>query len=287
MKQTDRVILEGLRKSVLADLPQVEWDMVVKAVVDAGDVRDVQGMARTIVFDAIEKASFASRSEAGRYAANQRWKGRMGRAGRAGSPPSGERSLNQVYMRWLDHEAPQTSAKDLVRMLDAKIITPDQLNDFDRNLVFNHRREQQGLKTGEFMDLTDIDPTGSMDKPATGEKKSPSTTEVDERTAKTIKEGDLSEIARLIEKDHRNSRKNLPFGAKPYVDALKSLEHVGQMYGADSGKSIVAYALSNLTSWKGPVARAVKAELKARLKAGVPKDAVDETQAAFDAWSRG
>lgn len=282
MKQTDRVILDGLRKSVLADLPQVEWDMVVKAVVDAGDVRDVQGMARTIVFDAIEKASFASRSEAGRYAANQRWKGRMGRAGRAGSPPSGDRDLNRVYMRWLDNEGPQTSAKDLVRMLDAKIITHDQLNDFDRNLVAEYKGEKK-----QFMDLTDIDPTGSMDKPASEEKKSPSTTEVDERTAKTIKEGDLSEIARLIEKDHRNSRKNLPFGAKPYVDALKYLEHVGQNYGADSGKSIVAYALSNLTSWKGPVARAVKAELKARLKAGVPKDAVDETQAAFDAWSRG
>jgi hypothetical protein len=259
MKQTDRVILEGLRKSVLADLPQVEWDMVVKAVVDAGDVRDVQGMARTIVFDAIEKASFASRSEAGRYAANQRWKGNAGRK-------------------------------------------------------------------KEFMDLTDIDPTGSMDgnrKAELGQKypnadmvidlpsptgsrtaeenaviarnvataraehaKPKSTDGVDEKTAKRIKEGDLSEIARLIEKDHRNSSKNLPFGAKPYVDALKSLEHVGQNYGADSGKSIVAYALSNLTSWKGPVARAVKAELKARLKAGPPQEFVDEMQASFDAQAR-
>jgi len=178
MKQTDRVILEALRKSVLADLPQVEWDFVVKAVVDAGDVRDVQGMARTIVFDAIEKASFASRSEAGRYAANQRWKNAIGR-----SKGSKDADLNQVYMRWLDHEAPQTSGKDLVRMLDAKIINPDQLNDFDRNLVFNHRRMQHGLKTGEFMDLTDIDPSGSMDKPASEEKKSPSTDGVDEKTA--------------------------------------------------------------------------------------------------------
>jgi len=281
MKQTDRVILEGLRKSVLADLPQVEWDMVVKAVVDAGDVRDIQGMARTIVFDAIEKASFSSRSEAGRYAANQRWKNSRGR-----SKGSKDADLNQVYMRWLDHEAPQTSGKDLQRMLDAKIITPDQLNDFDTQLVFNYRRSKQGLKTSEFMDLTDIDPSGSMDKPASEDKQSPSV-DVDERTARTIKEGGLSDIARLIEKDHRNSQKNLPFGAKPYVDALKYLDHVGQNYGADSGKSIVAYALSNLTSWKGPVARAVKAELKARLKAGPPQGAVDETQAAFDAWSRG
>jgi len=113
MKQTDRVILEGLRKSVLADLPQVEWDMVLKAVVEAGDVRDVQGMARTIVFDAIEKASFASRSEAGRFAANQRWKGRAGRG-------------------------------------------------------------------KEFMDLTDIDPSGSMDKPKKKKKSFLDLTDIDQ-----------------------------------------------------------------------------------------------------------
>lgn len=243
MKQTDRVILEGLRKSVLADLPQVEWDMVVKAVVEAGDVRDVRGMARTIVFDAIEKASFASRSEAGRYAANQRWGNRMARAS-AGSPPDGGKGRIAAEARW--------GAK--------------------------------GKKP--FMDLTDIDPTGSMDKPASEEKKSPSTDGVDEKTAKRIKEGDLSEISRLIEKDFRRSGKTVPYSAKPYLDALNSLEHVGQKYGADSGKSIVAYTLSNLSSWKGPVARAVKAELKARLKAGPPQEFVDEMQASFDAQAR-
>jgi hypothetical protein len=129
MKQTDCVILEGLRKSVLADLPQVEWDMVVKAVVEAGDVRDVQGMARTIVFDAIEKASFASRSEAGRYAANQRWGNRMARAG-AGSPPSDG---------------------------------PDK-----GRIAAEARWGAKGKKP--FMDLTDIDPTGSMDKPSSNPK---------------------------------------------------------------------------------------------------------------------
>jgi hypothetical protein len=35
-----------------------------------------------------------------------------------------------------------------------------------------------------------------------------------------------------------------------------------EMYGYDTGKSVVLYFLSNATSWRGEVARRVKAELK-------------------------
>jgi hypothetical protein len=38
------------------------------------------------------------------------------------------------------------------------------------------------------------------------------------------------------------------------------------MYYADTGRSIVLYFLNNATSWKGDTAKAVKAELKLRLK---------------------
>ncbi len=37
-------------------------------------------------------------------------------------------------------------------------------------------------------------------------------------------------------------------------------------YGADPGSSIVAYFLSNASTWKGPVAKMVKAELRQRAK---------------------
>lgn len=37
-------------------------------------------------------------------------------------------------------------------------------------------------------------------------------------------------------------------------------------YGADDARGIVLYFLSNATAWRGPVARAVKAELKGMLK---------------------
>jgi hypothetical protein len=38
-------------------------------------------------------------------------------------------------------------------------------------------------------------------------------------------------------------------------------------YYQDSGTSVVSYLLGNLTTYKGETARAIKAELNARLKA--------------------
>lgn len=52
------------------------------------------------------------------------------------------------------------------------------------------------------------------------------------------------------------------FGAKPYLDAMMSLDKVTDNYGMDSGKSIIIYFLSNATTWRGEKAKAIKAELK-------------------------
>lgn len=56
------------------------------------------------------------------------------------------------------------------------------------------------------------------------------------------------------------------FGAVPYLDALGDLDQVTEKYFLDSGESIVVYFLGNATTWKGEVARRVKAELKAIVK---------------------
>ena len=53
--------------------------------------------------------------------------------------------------------------------------------------------------------------------------------------------------------------------AEAYVTPLQSLTSITDHYFADDGKSIVAYAISNLTSWRGETAKAVKAELKLHL----------------------
>lgn len=73
----------------------------------------------------------------------------------------------------------------------------------------------------------------------------------------------ISAIARLV----RNTWKPVYFGAVPYLDAMGSLETIADNYGADSGKEIVIYFLSNATTWKGEIAREVKKELNKRFKA--------------------
>lgn len=77
-----------------------------------------------------------------------------------------------------------------------------------------------------------------------------------------IKNYALSSLAAIIKADW----KKVYFGAVPYLDAMTCLESVDNMYGTDSGKSIVAYFLGNAGTWRGPVAKAVKAELNKRIK---------------------
>lgn len=74
----------------------------------------------------------------------------------------------------------------------------------------------------------------------------------------------LYEIAGEIEADCIN--KDWYLYAQPYVSAMKNLTRVSDTYYADSGSSVIAYALANLSSWRGDKARAIKAELKALLK---------------------
>ena len=58
------------------------------------------------------------------------------------------------------------------------------------------------------------------------------------------------------------------FGAVPYLQAMASLESIRDAYGADDARGIVLYFLANATTWRGPDARRIKAELNAMLKGG-------------------
>lgn len=73
----------------------------------------------------------------------------------------------------------------------------------------------------------------------------------------------ISQIASLIRKDWNNK---MYFGAVPYYQAMTCMTSVNDAYGADSGRSIVAYFLSNAATWRGEVAKAVKKELNKRIK---------------------
>ena len=67
----------------------------------------------------------------------------------------------------------------------------------------------------------------------------------------------LCEIAAEILGDWKNPY----FGAVPYLDAMCRLESTDDQFGEQDGDEIVAYFLSNAASWRGAVARRVKAEL--------------------------
>jgi hypothetical protein len=68
----------------------------------------------------------------------------------------------------------------------------------------------------------------------------------------------LHEYAREI----RGDWKNPYFGAKPYLDAMSSLEDINDIFGYDQARTIVLYFLANATTWRGEEARRIKAELK-------------------------
>ncbi len=72
----------------------------------------------------------------------------------------------------------------------------------------------------------------------------------------------IRDIATLI----RHEWKNEYFGSTPYIDAMLEMDSINDKYYLDSGSSIVAYFLSNATTWKGEIAREVKKELNRRLK---------------------
>jgi hypothetical protein len=72
-------------------------------------------------------------------------------------------------------------------------------------------------------------------------------------------------MARPIHEIAHEIQRNWPkpyFGAVPYLDAMLWLNTIDNNYGADSGKEIVLYFLSNASTWRGEAARRLKAELK-------------------------
>ena len=52
------------------------------------------------------------------------------------------------------------------------------------------------------------------------------------------------------------------FGAVPFIEALHAVQSVHDRYGAESVEGLIRYFLANAGTWRGDVARRVKAELK-------------------------
>lgn len=72
----------------------------------------------------------------------------------------------------------------------------------------------------------------------------------------------IKEIAYEIE----DNWSKVHYAAKPYLDAMFSLNNLSDMYFCDSARSILLGFLSNAQGWRGEVAKRVKQELKNILK---------------------
>lgn len=69
----------------------------------------------------------------------------------------------------------------------------------------------------------------------------------------------ISTIAREISREW----KNVNYAAKPYLEAMRSIDSVNDSFGYDSAKSVVSYFLANASGYRGDKAKANKAALKA------------------------
>lgn len=72
----------------------------------------------------------------------------------------------------------------------------------------------------------------------------------------------LYEIATEIE----NNWERVNYAARPYLDAMHHVSGIRDTYYHDSCETVVMYFLANAATWRGDVARRVKAELNARLR---------------------
>lgn len=69
-------------------------------------------------------------------------------------------------------------------------------------------------------------------------------------------------IARDIKSEWSKIGKGVNYAAKPYLDAMLSLNGPNDSYGCDSAQSVVCYFLANANIFRGDKAKALKAELK-------------------------
>lgn len=72
----------------------------------------------------------------------------------------------------------------------------------------------------------------------------------------------ISVIASEIDSDW----KKVNYAARPYLDAMYSLNNISDSYYLDSGEGVVLRFLVNAGTWRGETAKRVKLELRAMIK---------------------
>lgn len=76
----------------------------------------------------------------------------------------------------------------------------------------------------------------------------------------------VKRMIRDIAQDIINDWKNPYYGARPYIQAMAQLYYVEDKYVYETAKDVIIYFLANAQTWRGPIAKQIKAELKELIK---------------------
>lgn len=86
-------------------------------------------------------------------------------------------------------------------------------------------------------------------------------------TAIDLSNYDISDLAWYVIRDHHSRQKPFSGAVIPYLDAMRKCTTLNDQYGCESAQSIVLHFLGNFSSARGEVSKAVRVELKKRLRA--------------------
>lgn len=238
----DGFVLKALRP--FADLSDIDWEILVEEVATAGGIANVEGFAKTVLEKA--KSFGGDRSAAGRYAAQVRWGKRPTSSDEGDEGESGARAA----------AAPPP---------------PPPNGPSPARRAANARWAKRTGGTGQPPSADGGSTTGSAGGNPPKPSKPWDSPEEQSRAsdlAGRAKSMTVSDISSEIRGAHRRTGQKVSPAAKPYLDAMDSMRSARDNYGADSGTMILAYAISNLRSFKGAVAKILKGEMNRRLKGG-------------------
>lgn len=93
--------------------------------------------------------------------------------------------------------------------------------------------------------------------------------------SESINESNHRPLYQIADEIRQDWGSKVNYAAKPYLDAMGSLDSAKDNYIMDPGWEIVARFLANARQWRGETAKKIKKELKAILKDGMKGESID------------
>ena len=216
--------------------------------------------------------SFASRSEAGRYAANMRWKG-QGQASMASNAGSAKHKVDFKVNESGRFTHVEGSAFDgqVKYQIGNENEFPD---DMDFGFAFS--------MPGEGFIHAAILKSGFSQKVMSNRNNTPSLDQIKNRTVELnqelgravsdhLKTLNIRDIAKGIEQEYTRADKTIPRAVSNAITSMKSMRNINDVQGYATGQKVVSRAVTDLASFDSEIGKMVKAELRDRVKNASPK----------------